>query len=117
MSENEKCIRIVTDIRHIKDCKEDLYAVDLFLSKGSDLFKILSNKDHLKILFVLNKQESVCTCDIKDIMDLSLSETLIQLAYLKDQGIIVEKRVGQTTFWYIHVDLRAIIYSLFDLIV
>ena len=114
---SEKCIRIVTDVRHIKDCKEDLFAVDSFLSKGASLFNSISNLDHLKILYILNKKESICTCDVKDIIGSPLSEILIQLAFLKDQGIIVDKRVGQSTFWYIHVDLRAKIYSLFDLIV
>jgi len=67
--------------------------IDPELSKQlSDLYKVIGDNTRIKILYALSK-ESLCVSKITEIANISQSLASHQLKVLKDNSLVVSKRV------------------------
>jgi len=98
MSKKE-CIREVADLNQINRCIKNLEKVDESILKLSNILKLAGNDVRLKILFLLNKEEHLCPCDLSDVLDMSIPAVSQHLRKLKDAGIVETTRDGQVIFY------------------
>lgn len=82
--------RIVEGKRQVPD-REALLEV-------SDFFDALGNTTRLKILYALSGAE-LCTCDLANIAELSVSAISHQLRILRDRKIISFRKEGKNVFY------------------
>ena len=61
------------------------------LTKQTDIFKALSDKNRLRILKMLQKK-SLCVCEITEILGLAASTVSNHLSILKETGLIIDKK-------------------------
>jgi ArsR family transcriptional regulator len=59
----------------------------------SRMFKALGDDTRLRILFLL-QQKDLCVCEIVKILDVSQSKASRHLAYLKNAGLVEDRREG-----------------------
>ncbi len=64
----------------------------------ADFFDALGNSTRLKILFSLMNGE-LCTCDLTNITNLSVSAISHQLRILKDRRIVTYRKDGKNVFY------------------
>ena len=95
------CIRVLADPVQIKECKEDLQFLEISLNSLTKLFNLAGNSVRFKILYLLHKEGKMCPCDLSDILEITVGGVSQHLRKLKDGGIIIDKKVGQTVFYSI----------------
>ena len=93
------CIRVLADPVQIRECKENLAALDDPISKSANIFNLSGNEVRLKILYLLQKENEMCPCDLSDVLDMTVPSISQHLRKLKDGGIIKNKKIGQTIFY------------------
>ena len=64
----------------------------------SDFFAALGNPTRLSILYALSATE-LCTCDLAEIADLSVSAISHQLRILRDRKLISFRKSGKNVFY------------------
>jgi ArsR family transcriptional regulator len=64
------------------------------LENISQTFKALSDPIRLKILYLLTERDSLCVCEIVEILSLNQSTVSRHLAYLKNSNIVNSWREG-----------------------
>ncbi|RKX42602.1 MAG: transcriptional regulator [Thermotogae bacterium] len=64
----------------------------------SDFFDALGNPSRLNIVFALMEDE-LCTCDLSNISNLSVSAVSHQLRILKDRKIVTYRKDGKNVFY------------------
>lgn len=95
------CIRVLADPVQIKDCKETIQRLDSKLIDFTKIFNLSGNAARFKILFLLQKEGKMCPCDLSDVLDISVGGVSQHLRKLKDGGLVIDKKVGQTIFYSI----------------
>lgn len=68
---------------------------------SSNIFKVLSDKNRLRILKML-QSKSLCGCEISSILNLAASTVSQHLAMLKDSGFIIEYKDSKWTNYSIN---------------
>lgn len=71
---------------------------DSIIYKLTDFFKLIGDSTRLKILNVLDIQET-CVCDIANILSMSKSSVSHQLATLRRSGIIKCRKEGKEVYY------------------
>lgn len=71
--------------------------------KLADFFKLIGDTTRLKILFVLDKEET-CVCDIANILSMSKSSISHQLATLRRSGIVKCRKQGKEVYYSLDDD-------------
>ena len=94
-----KCIRVLADVNQINQCKEDLSKVENQTKSISNILGLAGNEVRLKILFLLHQEGEMCPCDLSDILNMTVPAISQHLRKLKDGGMVVAKKVGQTVFY------------------
>lgn len=61
----------------------------------ASLIRCLGDPTCLKILFILNSEKMICPSDLSSILRISMPAISHQLARLKQNGILENKRMGQ----------------------
>ena len=90
------CIRVLADHVQIQECKDELNELEGTLTR---LFNLSGNAARLKILYLLKREGEMCPCDLSDILEISVGGVSQHLRKLKDGGLVVDKKVGQTVFY------------------
>lgn len=75
---------------------------NLSLEEYAFFHKALAEPIRLRILALLNQRDSLCVCDLVEILSVSQSTISRHLAYLKNQNIVHSWREGH----WIHYALR-----------
>ena len=101
MSKANSCIRVYANENQIDSCKEDLKKVQKPISRLSKALNLAGNEMRLKILFLLYKEEEMCPCDLSDVLGISVSAVSQHLRKMKDGGLLLDKKIGQTIFYSI----------------
>ena len=70
-----------------------LCGYDFFMKKTAQLFKALSDETRLRILSLLTQGE-LCVCDLMATLDLPQSTVSRHLAYLRNTGLVEDRRQG-----------------------
>ena len=112
--ENNVCIRTVIDKNKIDKCKITVKKFDISFEKLSDVLSLSGNKVRLKILYLLSNEESLCVCDLSDILDMNISAVSQHLRKLKDKNIIIPKRKGQTIFYSVNDEYKSLFEIFFE---
>ncbi|TDI67541.1 MAG: ArsR family transcriptional regulator [Bacteroidetes bacterium] len=94
-----KCIRVLADVNQIKQCKEDLSRIENQTKSISKVLNLAGNEVRLKILFLLYQEGEMCPCDLSDILNMSVPAVSQHLRKLKDGGMVIDKKIGQTVFY------------------
>jgi DNA-binding transcriptional ArsR family regulator len=81
----------------------------------SNLLKIISDTNRIKILCVLNS-EKICVCDLAEKLDLSQNLVSHHLKVMLMGGILGKERTGNQLFYYILPTMKAKTRKLFELI-
>jgi ArsR family transcriptional regulator len=86
-------------VREIQDMAENL--------------KLLGDKSRLTILSLL-KEQDLCVCDIKDLLEMSQPSISQHLRKLKSAGLVNEKRRGQWVYYSLNVEGKPYIQSVLE---
>lgn len=110
----QNCIREVADLNQINQCIQDLYDVESSILKLTDILKLAGNEVRLRILFLLNKEEDLCPCDLADILDMTVPAVSQHLRKLKDGGLLSSARDGKQIFYSLQEPYKEILTPMFN---
>ena len=68
------------------------------MKKTTQIFKALSDETRLSILALLQQGE-LCVCDLMAVLELPQSTVSRHLAYLKNAGLVEDRRQGRWMFY------------------
>jgi ArsR family transcriptional regulator, arsenate/arsenite/antimonite-responsive transcriptional repressor len=80
---------------------------------GTQIFKALSDEARVRILFLLINNQQMCISDLELILDFTQTKTSRHLTYLKNAGLVKNKKVDQWVFYYIKDEVYDIISQVF----
>ena len=101
----EHCIRVCPDLNQINSCIEMLEGSSQSISRLAQINGMMGNETRLKIMYIIYKEQQVCVCDISDILHMSVPAISQHLKKLKTTGLLHSKKVGQTVFYSINMDV------------
>jgi len=110
------CIRLEADAKQIMDCRSSIYELDNSLSSVSEVLNLAGNKVRLQILFLLEREERLCVCDLSDILQMNVSAISQHLRKLKDRDLVYATKEAQTIFYALNKDRSAILSPILDLL-
>ncbi len=99
--ENNTCLRVLADVNQIKECKEDVKRINGSVKRISKALNLAGNEVRLNILFLLYKEGEMCPCDLSDVLEMKVPAISQHLRKLKDAGLVIDKKIGQTVFYSI----------------
>jgi ArsR family transcriptional regulator, lead/cadmium/zinc/bismuth-responsive transcriptional repressor len=108
-----KCIREAADIGQISACKSVLKEKESQVSDLAAILNLAGNEVRLKILYVIQKEEALCVCDLSDILGMSVAAVSQHLRKLKDGSLLKKQRTGQTIFYSLNREKMDILGPLF----
>jgi len=106
MKTKESCVRECANVAMINRSINSLQEMNNELENVSSLFNIMGNTTRLKIVYLINKEEKICVCDLSDIMNLSVSAISQQLKKIKDLNLLKRDKIGQTIYYFINPKLK-----------
>ena len=98
----EKCIRECADINQLNRCQTVLSEIQSELERKAKILNLAGNEVRLKILFLLNMENTMCPCDLSDVLEMTIPAVSQHLKKLKDANLITSKKEGQTIFYSIN---------------
>ncbi len=107
-----KCIRVLADVNQIKQCKEDLSRIENQTKSISKILGLAGNEARLKMLYLIYQEGELCPCDLSDILNMSVPAVSQHLRKLKDGGMVIDKKIGQTVFYSVIDENTLIIKSI-----
>lgn len=113
MKNSQSCIRILADEAQIKACRKVIKTNEQAFTKLSRLLDLAGNEVRLKILFLLEEEKELCPCDLADILEMSIPAVSQHLRKMKDGDLVRSRREGQTIFYSLNVDHRALVQPFF----
>ncbi len=93
------CIRVLADVNQIRECKDEIERVKERTKPLSRLLALAGNEVRLHILYLLYREEQMCPCDLSDVLGMNVSPISQHLRKLKDAGMVIDDKVGQTIFY------------------
>ena len=70
----------------------------------SEIFKSLADETRLTILTLLIIKKELCVCDVEGILNISQSKASRHLRYLKNAGLINDRRNGIWVYYRLNTD-------------
>ena len=107
MDLGNSCIRAEADYVQILRCKEDLNAVSTSIEGISRVMALAGNKVRFKMLYLLQRENELCPCDLADILEMSVPAISQHLRKMKDVNVISIRRDAQTIFYRISEENKA----------
>ena len=88
----------------------------IFMKNTAQVFKALSDETRLRIMGLLIAGEELCVCDIIAALDLPQSTVSRHLAYLRNSGLLEDRRQGVWMYYRLSQDSKKNINYLFDIL-
>ena len=110
------CIRLEADAKQIMDCRSSIAELDSSLNFVSEVLNLAGNKVRLQILFLLQREERLCVCDLSDILQMKVSAISQHLRKLKDRDLVYSTKEAQTIFYALNKDKLATLSPILDLL-
>jgi DNA-binding transcriptional ArsR family regulator len=107
MDHGNSCKRAEADYVQILSCKEDLNAVSTSIEGISKVMALAGNKVRFKMLYLLQRENELCPCDLADILEMSVPAISQHLRKMKDVNVISIRRDAQTIFYRISEENKA----------
>jgi len=95
------CLRILADVNQIKACKKDVNTLQDEFKTYASILNLAGNEVRLKILYLLYSEHQMCVCDLSDVLEMKVPAISQHLRKMKDGGLVIDKKVGQTIFYAI----------------
>ena len=108
------CIRVLADPVQIADCKGSLERLEWPIGTISRVFDLAGNEVRLKIMYLLLREGEMCPCDLSDVMGMTVPAISQHLRKLKDGGLVLDRKVGQTIFYSLIEDEIDIVRPMLD---
>mgnify|MGYP006414515633 FL=1 len=99
MSLEITCTRNEADKKQISRCRETIENSSNSFKAVSKVLSLAGSEVRLKILFLLDIENELCPCDIADILEMSVPAVSQHIRKMKDAGIIISRRDGQTLYY------------------
>ena len=109
-----KCIRKNVDIEMIKEAKQELLSVGKRLEEEANILSLLGSVVRLKIVYLLLKFESMCVCDLSDVLGMKQSPISQHLRKLKDAKLLENRREGMTIFYFVPENQKERLKRIYD---
>lgn len=106
MEKSQSCIRLEADQELLNKCRERIQLMEHSFQQFSNVLALTGNEVRLKILFLLQTENSLCPCDLADILNMTVPAVSQHLRKLKDAHLVQPQRDGQTIFYSIHEDSK-----------
>ncbi len=97
------CIRLEADAKQILDCRSSIEELESSLNFVSEVLNLAGNKVRLQILFLLQREERLCVCDLSDILQMNVSAISQHLRKLKDRDLVYSTKEAQTIFYALNM--------------
>ena len=110
------CIRLQADARQIMDCRESVENIDASFYSLSEILSLAGNTVRLKILYLLNKENRLCVCDLSDILQMNVSAISQHLRKLRDRDIVCSTKEGQIIFYSIREERQPLLDTIFNML-
>ena len=110
------CIRLKADAKQIMGCRSSIEELDSPLSFVSVVLNLAGNKVRLQILFLLQREERLCVCDLSDILQMNVSAISQHLRKLKDRDLVYATKEAQTIFYALNQDKLATLSPILELL-
>ncbi|TXD84484.1 winged helix-turn-helix transcriptional regulator [Subsaximicrobium wynnwilliamsii] len=107
------CTRAEANLKQLQNCMETLDKMEGSFQKITKLLSLAGNDVRLKILFLLNKENELCPCDLADILKMSVPAVSQHIRKMKDAAIITARRDGQTLYYSLNEDETDILNNIF----
>lgn len=98
------------------DCRSSIAEFDSSLGFVSEVLNLAGNKVRLQILFLLQREERLCVCDLSDILQMNVSAISQHLRKLKDRDLVYATKEAQTIFYALSQDKLATLRPILDLL-
>lgn len=82
----------------------------------SSVLALAGNEVRLKIVYLLEEEKELCTCDLADILGMSIPAVSQHLRKMKDGNIIQSRKEGQTIYYSLMPEHLKMLRSLFKYI-
>lgn len=116
MKQKNTCLREQADKLQIQRGKDTLLEVAPTLTYLSDALALVGNTARLQILFLIDKEQKLCVCDLSDMLGMTISAVSQHLRKLKDRDFLETERQGQTIFYSLTPTHAPILMPIFQLI-
>lgn len=98
---SKTCIRVFADVKQINYCRNEILKAEDTISAIANVLSLSGNEVRLKILYLLYKENKMCPCDLSDILDMTVPAVSQHLKKLKEGGLVLTDKIGQTIFYSI----------------
>lgn len=111
-----KCIRVFADEKQINRCKEEVSELETSFYEISKGLSLAGNSVRLKILYLLNKENKMCPCDLSDILNMTVPAISQHLKKMKEALLIKDNKIGQTVFYSIEQNQMSLLEPIFNMV-
>ncbi len=87
---------------------------NLSLNYGTRIFRSFSEEPRIRMLFIMNNKVEVTISDLERILDYTQAKTSRHINYLKNAGLVKQRKYEQWTFYSIKDEVQEIISLLFE---
>ncbi|MEX2513578.1 MAG: metalloregulator ArsR/SmtB family transcription factor [Cyclobacteriaceae bacterium] len=89
---------------------------NISLNYGMRVFKALSEEPRVRVLHLLILNKELSISDLELILEFTQTKTSRHLTYLKNTGLVGNRKIDQWTFYYILDEANEIIQQIFKFI-
>lgn len=98
---SRSCVRINRDEEQIVRCKSILSGLNADFGNLSKVIQLAGNEVRMKILLLVYEEQSLCVCDLSDVLEMKIPAVSQHLRKLKDAGILEPQRDGTVIYYNI----------------
>ncbi|HSJ06865.1 MAG TPA: metalloregulator ArsR/SmtB family transcription factor [Longimicrobiales bacterium] len=69
------------------------------MQRFTRVFKAISDETRLRIMGLIFRHGEICVCEVEQILDVTQSKASRHLRYLRDAGLLVDRRDGVTVYY------------------
>ena len=80
---------------------------------GAQIFKSFSDEARIRIMFLLSNEKELCISDIEHILDFTQTKTSRHVAYLKNAGLLSQRKKDQWVFYQIKEEVLGMVEQIF----
>jgi DNA-binding transcriptional ArsR family regulator len=95
----ESCIRENANLEQLRRCKDEIDGIEADFQNLAKGLSLAGNVVRLKILYLMYKEESMCPCDLSDVLNMTVPAISQHLRKLRDADLIKRIKKGQTVFY------------------
>ena len=92
------CTRINVDIEFLRNLQSEIL-MRPDLDEIAEVLSLVGNDTRIKILYLLDRADELCVCDISDVLGISVSAISHQLRKLKDRNLVISRKDAPTIYY------------------